>query len=65
MSTPIEKAAYRPVEILIDELGYLEKASNANLNSKTANAGHNNYTKFAQYFDDLRKQGLNFYNGRK
>lgn len=65
MSTPLEKAAYRPVEILIGELGYLEKASNANLDSKTANAGHKNYTKFAQYFDDLRKQGINFYNGRK
>jgi len=29
-----------------DELGYLEKASNANLDSKTGNAGSANYTKY-------------------
>lgn len=30
------------------EAGYLEKATNAQLDSKTANAGYNNYTKYAR-----------------
>ena len=32
------------------EVGYLEKKSNKNLNSKTANAGKNNYTKYSEVF---------------
>ena len=43
------------------EIGYLEKASNANLDSKTANAGKNNYTKYARDMDKIS----GFYNGRK
>lgn len=35
------------------ELGYLEKASNAQLDSKAANAGHANYTKYARDLDKL------------
>lgn len=31
------------------EVGYLEKESSSNLNSKTGNAGDNNYTKYSQY----------------
>lgn len=42
------------------EIGYLEKASNANLTDKTANAGYNNFTKYAA---DLDKLGI--YNGAK
>lgn len=42
------------------EIGYLEKATNANLDSKTANAGDNNWTKFAR---DLDLLGV--YNGKK
>lgn len=42
------------------EIGYLEKASNSNLDSKTANAGSKNYTKFAR---DLAAAG--FFNGSK
>lgn len=38
-----------------EELGYLEKKSNAQLDSKTANAGYNNYTK---YWRDINKWGL-------
>lgn len=34
------------------ELGYLEKASNSQLDSKTANAGHANYTKYARDLDN-------------
>ena len=36
------------------EIGYLEKKSNSQLDSKTANAGYNNYTKYAR---DLHKAG--------
>lgn len=35
------------------EVGYLEKASNSQLDSKTANAGRNNYTKYARDLDAL------------
>lgn len=38
--------AARVVEIALAEVGYLEKASNYGLDSKTANAGYNNYTKY-------------------
>ena len=30
------------------EVGYIEKASNKNLDSKTANPGKNNYTKYGR-----------------
>ena len=47
------------LEKLIDlaeaELGYIEKASNASLDSKTANKGTANYTKYAR---DITKLGL-------
>lgn len=62
--TPIEKAAAYVVGIAEAEIGYCEKASNANLNDKTANAGSNNWTKYAAYFDAQRGT-YNFYNGRK
>ena len=42
------------------EVGYLEKKSNSNLDSKTGNAGSNNWTKYAR---DLYKVG--YYNGNK
>jgi hypothetical protein len=32
------------------EVGYLEKASNASLDSKTANAGSNNWTKYGKWY---------------
>ena len=54
--TPIEKL----LKTARAEIGYLEKASNAQLDGKTTNAGDKNYTKFAR---DLDKLG--FYNGRK
>lgn len=37
------------------ELGYIEKKSNSNLDSKTANKGTNNYTKYAR---DISNKGL-------
>lgn len=42
------------------EIGYLEKATNYKLDDKTANAGYNNYTKYAR---DLYVLGA--YNGNK
>ena len=35
------------------EIGYLEKATNAQLEDKTANAGSGNFTKYAAYLDSL------------
>lgn len=49
------------ITIAKDEVGYLEKASNSNLDSKTANAGSNNYTKYARDLDNIS----GFYNGKK
>ena len=48
------------IKIAEAELGYLEKASNKDLDSKTANAGSNNYTKYSR---DLAKAG--FFNNSK
>lgn len=41
--------------LLLEQVGYLEKASNSNLDSKTGNAGYNNYTKYAR---DVNNMGL-------
>ena len=43
------------------EVGYMEKKTNSQLDDKVANAGSNNYTKYAR---DLDRLG-NFYNGAK
>lgn len=40
------------IKIAEEQVGYMEKASPKDLDSKTANAGYNNYTKFAR---DLQK----------
>lgn len=42
-------------QLLDDQVGYLEKASNSYLDSKTGNAGYNNYTKYAR---DVNNMGL-------
>ena len=49
------------IEIAKAEIGYLEKASNSNLDSKTLNTGRNNYTKYARDLDNIP----GFYNGKK
>lgn len=48
------------LDIAKGELGYLEKETNAQLDSKTANAGDENFTKYAR---DLA--AVSFFNGRK
>lgn len=52
--------ASKVIEIALAEVGYLEKASNACLDDKTANVGSNNYTKYARDLD-----AIGFYNGPK
>ena len=48
------------VEVATAEIGYHEKASNSNLDSKTANSGNKNFTKYGR---DLFNAG--FFNGNK
>lgn len=49
------------IAIAEGEVGYLEKRTNKNLDSKKDNAGYNNYTKYAAELDGLK----GFYNGSK
>ena len=49
------------IDVALNEVGYIEKASNKDLDSKTANAGKNNYTKYARDLDNI----AGFYNGKK
>lgn len=51
------------IKISESEVGYLEKASNSQLEDKTANAGNKNYTKYAHDIDTLYKDY--WYNGAK
>lgn len=44
--TTKEQAINAAIKTAQNEIGYLEKKSNAQLDSKTANAGYNNYTKY-------------------
>ena len=44
MANTVEKV----INIALEEVGYLEKKSNSQLNSKTANAGSANYTKYGK-----------------
>ena len=53
-------SADKVIAIAKSQVGYLEKATNANLDSFTGNAGSNNWTKFAR---DLAAAG--YYNGNK
>lgn len=56
----MEKNIQKVIDIALAEVGYLEKRSNSQLDSKTGNAGAANYTKYARDLD-----ALGFYNGRK
>ena len=49
------------ISIAMQEDGYLEKKSNKDLDDKIANAGNNNYTKYARDLDNIK----DFYNGKK
>ena len=54
--------ASKLIAVAAAEIGYKEKASNASLDDKTANAGSANYTKYARDFD---QKYPNWYNGKK
>ena len=59
-----DKMGYDPqkvIDAVRTEVGYLEKASARDIDDKTANAGSNNYTKYARDMDAIP----GFYNGRK
>ena len=58
----IECHAADVIAVARNEIGYYEKASKANLDDKIANAGHNNWTKYARDFDEKYPK---WYNGRK
>ena len=49
------------IDIAKNEIGYLEKKTNSQLDDKTANAGSGNYTKYARDLDNIP----GFYNGKK
>ena len=53
--------ASKVIKIAEAEVGYLEKETNKNLDSKKTNAGDNNYTKYARDLDNIK----DFYNGKK
>ena len=38
------------IKIATAEVGYLEKKSNKNLDSKVENAGYNNYTQYGRFY---------------
>ena len=73
-STPVEtpkedevkmdknEAITKLVDLAMSQVGYLEKRSNAQLDDKTANAGSNNWNKYAR---DIDNKYPNFYNGKK
>lgn len=54
--------ASKVIAIALSEVGYHEKASNSQLDSKTANSGSGNYNKFAAFID---KHYPGFYNFSK
>lgn len=55
------KEKEKVINIALGEVGYREKETNSNLDDKTANAGDENYTKYARDLDNV----AGFYNGKK
>lgn len=56
-----QEAIKQVLDLARSEIGYHEKASNNQLNDKTANSGGSNWTKYAEYIDSF----AGFYNGPK
>lgn len=44
---------HKVIQVALQEVGYLEKKDNSNLDSKTENSGYNNWTKYARDLDKL------------
>ncbi len=64
-STPVEQTqAQDPVDAMIEimkgEVGYHEKASAADLDSKTGNSGSNNYTKYGKELHALQPSNMDY-----
>ena len=57
----VDQAKKMVLDLARSEIGYHEKASDNQLNDKTANTGGNNWTKYAAYLDSF----AGFYNGPK
>ena len=59
-----QKQTVDPIDVLMDiidaEIGYHEKASNSGLDSKTANSGSNNYTKYGKEMHQLQPSNMDF-----
>lgn len=55
-----EDAIKALIDVALAEEGYLEKASNSQLDSKTANAGYNNYTKYGRDMHNLEPTIMDF-----
>ncbi len=60
--TAMDCTASKVIAIAVAEIGYKEKESNSQLDDATANAGDDNYTKYARDFDEKYP---NWYNGKK
>ena len=56
-----QEAINKVLALARSEIGYHEKATNSQLDSKTANSGEGNFTKYARDLDAVS----DFYNGRK
>lgn len=50
--------AQKVIDVARNEVGYMEKKSNAQLDSKTANAGYNNFTKYARDYSKWTNSNL-------
>lgn len=50
----------RIIDLMIAEVGYLEKASDADLYSKKANPGHGNYTKYGKELHQLQPRNMDY-----
>lgn len=57
----IRASAQALISVALAEVGYLEKSSASQLDSKTGNSGYRNFTKYARDLDNIP----NFYNGKK
>lgn len=53
-----EQAIQKVIDIAMAEVGYLEKASGFNLDSKTANAGDRNYTKYGRDLNAVQPSNI-------
>lgn len=57
---PWLSARDRIIDLLIGEVGYLEKASDADLYSKKANPGHGNFTKYGSEMHSLQPRNMDY-----